>query len=107
MTILRIMAFPHPTLPGRFRAFLNDDFLVTSRQPLADGARVLLERGHPPETPVTMRAEGKAYDSFNPLPLGEWAKYSYKESEGSSLRKVRWEARPSFPDGGSDQGNES
>lgn len=34
----------------RFDAYLGDALIVTSRQPLYDGARKLLERGHDPDT---------------------------------------------------------
>lgn len=37
--------------------------------PLQDGAHVLAEMGIPPETLVSMRHAGAAFDSFHPVPL--------------------------------------
>jgi hypothetical protein len=69
----------------------TEEVVVTgTRQPLVDGARALLARGFDPATPLTMRHEGKAYDSFQPLPMGEWAKWTYAESEERALRRVNW-----------------
>ena len=78
---------------GRFTARLEStgELLVTStRQPLVDGARALLARGFDPCTPLTMRHEGKAYDSFQPMPIGHWAKWTYKEREKGGMAVERW-----------------
>src|SRR5262249_8569183 len=61
-----------------------------SRQPLVDGARELLARGYDPATPLTMRVDGKAYDSFRPAPISEWAKWTYSESEKHPLKRRPW-----------------
>jgi hypothetical protein len=37
-----------------------------------------------------MRMEGKTYDSFKPAPIGEWAKWTYHESDRDGLRRARW-----------------
>jgi hypothetical protein len=37
-----------------------------------------------------MRHEGSAHDSFQPLPIGKWAGWTYEESETKPLRRVRW-----------------
>ena len=50
-----------------------------------DGARELLARGFDPATPLTMRMEGKTYDSFQPLPIGKWAGWTYAERERDRL----------------------
>jgi hypothetical protein len=63
---------------------------VTSRQPLLDGARVLLDRGHPPETLLTIRHHGKDHDSFTPLPIGELAKWTYEERDKGGIKLRRW-----------------
>ena len=65
-----------PKSAGRFTARLESTGEVIvegTRQPLVDGARALLARGFDPATPLTMRHEGKGYDSFQPLPIGKWA----------------------------------
>jgi hypothetical protein len=82
-----------PEAAGRFTARLESTgaLLVTStRQPLVDGARVLLAQGFDPATPLTMRMEGKSYDSFQPMPIAEWAKWTYKEREKGGLAVERW-----------------
>ena len=82
-----------PASAGRFTARLEitGELLVTStRQPLVDGARVLLDRGFDPATPLTMRHKGKAYDSFQPMPIGHWAKWTYKEREKGGMAVGRW-----------------
>jgi hypothetical protein len=93
MAVFRLVVASETDSPGRFTARLEStgELLVSgSRQPLVDGARVLLARGFDPATPLTMRMEGKAYDSFQPMPIGQWAKWTYEESEKTALRRVRW-----------------
>jgi hypothetical protein len=78
--------------PGRFTATLAGGGVIVrgSRQPLVDGARELLARGLDPATLLTMRHQGKAYDSFKPAPIGEWAKWTYQEGEKRTLTRARW-----------------
>jgi hypothetical protein len=81
---------------GRFTGRLESTgelIVAGSRQPLVDGARELLARGFDPATTLTMRMEGKTYDSFQPLPIGEWAKWSYAEGEKTPLQRQRWKPR--------------
>jgi hypothetical protein len=78
---------------GRFTARLEssgEDIVANTRQPLVDGARELLARGFDPSTPLTMRLEGKAYDSFRPMPIAEWAKWTYTEPDKRGLKSQRW-----------------
>jgi hypothetical protein len=75
-----------------FQAYLDDEPLLphASQQPLVDAARVLLSRGIDPETALTVRHDGKAFDSFEPLPVREWAKWTYAEGRsGPELRPYR------------------
>jgi hypothetical protein len=82
------------------------ELIVTStRQPLVDGARELLARGFDPATPLTMRHEGNAYDSFHPLPIGKWAGWTYEERDRDGLRCVRWIPR-ALHAGGQKSGSE-
>jgi hypothetical protein len=37
-----------------------------------------------------MRHERSAHDSFQPLPIGRWAGWTYEEGETKPLRRVRW-----------------
>jgi len=79
--------------PGTFIARLegSDEIVVQgTRQPLVDSARVLLGRGFDPATPLTMRHAGKICDSFRPLPIGEWARWTYKEPDQRPLQRTRW-----------------
>jgi hypothetical protein len=82
-----------PETAGRFSARLDSmgEVIVTgTRQPLVDGARMLLAQGYDPCALLTMRHEGKACESFQPLPIGKWAGWTYEESGTKPLRRVRW-----------------
>ena len=71
MAAIRLVVASEADSTGRFTAWLEStgDLLVAStRQPLVDGPRVLLAQGFDPGTPLTMRHEGSAHDSFRPLP---------------------------------------
>jgi hypothetical protein len=69
----------------------TDETLVQgTRQPLVDGARLLLGRGLDPTTPLTMRHTGKTFDSFRRLPISEWAPWTYKEPDQRPLQQTRW-----------------
>jgi hypothetical protein len=86
-----------PESAGRFTARMEGmgELIVSStRQPLVDGARVLLAQGYDPGALLTMRHEGKAYDSFQPLPIGKWAGWTYKEGEKDALRRTAWMPLP-------------
>jgi hypothetical protein len=94
-TAIRLVVTPEAA--GRFTARLEStgELIVTgTRQPIVDGARVLLAHGFDPATPLTMRHEGKAYDSFQPMPIGHWAKWTYKEGEKDALRRAPWMPLP-------------
>ena len=87
---------------GRFTGRLEstgETIATNTKQPLVDGARELLARGFDPATPLTMRMEGKTYDSFQPLPIGQWAGWTYTEGETTPLRCVRWMPRPAVGEG--------
>lgn len=90
----------------RFIAVIEgtEDQLVVSRQPLVDGARVLLARGVDPTTLLAIRPVGAAYDSFVPKPIGELARISYTEGVKKSLRATRWEPHPGWPGNGEEEG---
>jgi hypothetical protein len=92
MSTLRLIASPDRKRLGAFSAYLEtgDALVAGSRQPVVDGARELLARGFDPNTPLTMRHEGKAYDSFQPMPIGHWAKWTYKEREKGGMAVERW-----------------
>jgi hypothetical protein len=82
-----------PGSAGKFTARLEGtgEVIVSgTRQPLVDGARELLARGFDPAALLTMRHEEKGYDSFQPLPIGKWAGWTYEESGTKPLRRVRW-----------------
>jgi hypothetical protein len=82
---------PTPKAPGRFKARLDGEIIVeSSRQPLVDGARKLLEMGYPPTALLTMRHQAKAFASFQPKAIAEWAKWTYQEGEHRLLTRARW-----------------
>ena len=99
------MITPEPTVrmdpktsAGRHVRFIatiegTADFVVLSHQPLADGARELLARGYDPSELLTMRHDGKAFDSFKPAPIGQWAKVTYWESNKGRLQAMPWVPR--------------
>jgi len=82
---------------GKFTGRLESTgelIVAGTRQPLVDGARELLARGFDPATPLTMRHEGATHDSFRPAPIGQWAKWTYTESEKHALKRQRWMPLP-------------
>lgn len=92
--VLRLIVRPHLERNGfhvdRFDAYLDGDLIVSSRQPLLDGARRLLERGFDPEALLTIRMHDRSYDSFHPKPIREWAKWTIAELDRRGLRRRRW-----------------
>jgi hypothetical protein len=78
----------------RFDAHLDGELILTSRQPLYDGARALLSRGHPKNTLLTIRHASKDHDSFLPLEIGYLAQWSISESGHGGLRRIRWQPMP-------------
>lgn len=98
---LRLIASPDRKKPGAFGAYLEtgDVLVAGGRQPLVDGARELLARGFDPAALLTMRMEGKTFDSLAPLPIGKWAGWTYTEGETTPLRCVRWMPRPAVGEG--------
>src|SRR5215510_10043856 len=78
--VLVVAPEAEPQKAGRFNGRLastGETIVRGSRQPLVDGARELLARSFDPATPLTMRHEGKVYDSFRPAPISQWAEWTY------------------------------
>ena len=101
--MLTLDLIPHIERDGthhdRFDAWLDGQLLLTSRQPLYDGARVLKAKGVDPATLLTMRHRGKAYDSIKPIAIDLLAELTVEESRrGLSLRKWRPFAGRTFKD---------
>jgi hypothetical protein len=99
-TAMRMVVTPETA--GRFTARLESTgelIVERTRHPLVDGARELLARGLDPATPLTVRHEGKSYDSFQPLPIGKWAGWTYEERDRDGLRCVRWMPRAIHAEG--------
>ena len=98
-SFVRLIIRPHPHRIGakiadRFDAFLDGEFICTSREPLFDGARELLARGYDPSTLMTTRHVGKSFDNFKPAPIGKLAKLMIEESDAGGLRMRKWEPHP-------------
>ncbi|MGH6895770.1 MAG: hypothetical protein ACREJ5_04385 [Geminicoccaceae bacterium] len=66
----------------RFDAYLGDDLIVASRQPLS--------RGHDPAEMMTVRHARHNFDSFEPRPIGELARWTIEESSRSGLQRRTW-----------------
>ncbi|MHC2582662.1 hypothetical protein ACVI1J_005163 [Bradyrhizobium diazoefficiens] len=82
---------------GQFEARLDGELVCISRQPLLDGARVLLAGGADPATPIAMRHQGSAHDAMRST-VGVAAEMRVEENETDGPRFVRWKA-PSGSDG--------
>jgi hypothetical protein len=98
MIILQLR--PHIEAGGyhldRFDAFLDGEVITTSRQPVFDGARALIERGHDPEE--LMCADQNGHLVFKAA-IGENARWTVEESDNGGLRKRAWRELPSqIPD---------
>ena len=91
---LCLITSPHIEKSDRFDAFLDGEFVVTSRQPRLDGARELLRRGYSPDTLMTTRAHDRGYDSFIPAPIGELARWTIVEEDKNGLRRRLWQPHP-------------
>jgi hypothetical protein len=93
MIILQLR--PHIEAGGyhldRFDAFLDGEVITTSRQPVFDGARALIERGHHPEE--LMCADQNGHLVFIAT-IGENARWTIEESDKAGLRKRPWRELP-------------
>jgi hypothetical protein len=78
-----------PATGGRFHARVQDRHLCTSRTPFFAAARVLVEEGADPETPITMSHEGSCIVSLRST-IGQAARLTVEESERSGPRFVRY-----------------
>jgi hypothetical protein len=93
-TSLILILKPHVESDGthreRFEAYLGDELIRISRQPLSDGARTLITRGHDPAELLTIQHHDRAYASFAPAPIGELARWTYSEEVRGRIRRVPW-----------------
>ena len=80
-------------LHGKFVVTLDGRQLCISRQPLLDAARVLINEGIDPTTPIATRHAGADFDAMTST-VGTAAKWTVKENEIQSPHFVRWEAFP-------------
>ena len=86
---------------NRHGARLHDKFVVTldgrqlyiSRQPLLEAARVLINEGIDPATPIATRHAGADFDLMTST-VGAAARWTVRETETEGPRFVRWEAFP-------------
>lgn len=79
-----------PIGQGRFAVMLDGHELGRTRQPLYEGARMLLAAGHDPEAMLTMRLDGSAFPSFKPMSIAALAKWTIEETDESGLKRRRW-----------------
>jgi len=61
--ILTIIVVVTPASSGRFDAHIDGRYILTSPSPLIDVARILIERGADPDTPIAMRHAGRDVDA--------------------------------------------
>jgi hypothetical protein len=80
-------------LNGKFVATLDGRKLCISRQPLLDAARVLINEGIDPATPIATRHAGADFDAMTST-VGAAAKWTVKENKIQSPHFARWEAFP-------------
>ena len=77
-----------------YAAFLDDELIVQSRQPIFDGARALLKLGFDPESLMTARHETSNADSFDPKPIRDFAKWSVTERDKGGIQRRLWRPNP-------------
>jgi hypothetical protein len=83
-----------PASPGRFSASCPGGVLVrSSKQPLLDAARALLDLGEPPETVLTTRHQGSAIVAQRST-VGEAAKWTINGRDRGGLRRELWKPHP-------------
>ena len=80
-------------LLGKCVVTLDGRQLCISRQPLLDAARVLIDEGIDPATPIAIRHTGAGFDALTST-VGAAAKWTVRENETQSPHFVRWEAFP-------------
>ena len=80
-------------LLGKCVVTLDGRQLCISRQPLLDAARVLIDEGIDPATPIAIRHTGAGFDALTSA-VGAAAKWTVRENETQSPHFVRWEAFP-------------
>lgn len=95
---LRLTLRPSLTATGHrktdlFDAYLGSEKIVTSRQPLFDGARALQTMGYPDCMRLTMRHHDRDYDSFKSMTIGELARGTVHEGR-SGLKLVKYKPMP-------------
>jgi hypothetical protein len=71
---------------GRYDAYADGRYVVTSAQPFLDGARALIAQGYDPERRLVMRRHGRAQDDLAAL---------LSEAAGLTIESTRF-GRPSF-----------
>jgi hypothetical protein len=94
MTVLVLIVTP--VGQGQFAARLGDRIVVErTRQPLLDGARVLLGEGYDPDTPIVLRHAGRNDDALRST-IGAAAGLTVKEGPSRPVF-ARFETAPATP----------
>jgi hypothetical protein len=71
---------------GRFLGYVGHELIVSSRQPVLDGARELLMRGYDPGTPYNMRHANSAMLSFITTTIGHAAGLGVNDTRATASR---------------------
>jgi len=87
-----IIVAPILPRPGYFAASCDGRLLCRSRQPLLDGARVLLASGYPASEVVTMRRVGSTVDALRST-ISEAARLTVADNRHGTPQFRRWSAQ--------------
>jgi hypothetical protein len=74
---------------GYYNAYVDGEFLLCAREPLLDGARLLLQRGVDPEVELIMRWKHSGTQSLRGK-VGKLAKLDVRDGP-DGLRLVPWD----------------
>lgn len=92
--IVRLTIKPHnhhsPSRTIKYQAWLGAELIVTSHQPLFDGARVLLDMGYNPSRLITTRQDKNQYDNFVPVTIGYASGRSCDEHARAFTRYIKY-----------------
>jgi hypothetical protein len=84
-----IMAICELDRSGRYDAYVDGRYIVSSSQPFLDGARCLIEQGYDPSRRLVVRREDREhYDMTGPL--GVAAGLTVKSDRCGKPKFVRW-----------------
>ena len=93
--VIQLTISPRCGKPGVFDAHICDRLICSSRQPLLDAARILLDEGIAPETKIEMHHAGADHVALRAKVVMA-AKLRVLEGTRDTVRFARWSAFESF-----------